>query len=164
MNTDTAHPDRRRKPCSRPAPVRLARPLRMLLACLAGGAVLAGAGCSSSDTTRSGLFEPYRIDLPQGNYVTREQVDQIREGMSRDQVRFLLGTPLLEHVFHTDRWDYVFSYRHPSGHAELRRVTIRFANDRVNRIEADESLPVREDASDPALPGYRPANTRNEGS
>lgn len=164
MNTDTARPDRRRKAGSRPAPARIARPLRLVLACLAGGAALAGAGCGSLDSSRSGLLEPYRIDLPQGNYVTREQVDQVREGMPRDQVRFLLGTPLLGHVFHTDRWDYVFSYRHPSGHTELRRVTIRFANDRVTRIEADESLPAREDASDPALPGYRPADTKSEGT
>jgi outer membrane protein assembly factor BamE len=118
--------------------------------------MLAGlAGCASSDTTRSGLLEPYRIDLPQGNYLTREQVDRVREGMDKDQVRFALGTPLLGHVFHQNRWDYVFSFKHPNGRTELRKVTVFFENDRVKSIEADP-LPLREDASDPALPGFKP--------
>lgn len=131
------------------------RAARLAIVAVATAVALGSLGCASKDTTRSGLLEPYRTGLPQGNYLTREVVDQVREGMSRDQVRFLLGTPLLEHIFHTDRWDYVFSYRHPNGDTELRRVTVRFRNDRVAAVEADP-LPVREDASDPALPGYRP--------
>ena len=63
---------------------------RIGLLCLLAATALGVSGCASRDTTRSGLFEPYRIDLPQGNYLTREQVDQIRQGMSRDQVRFIL--------------------------------------------------------------------------
>ncbi|MBN9426462.1 MAG: outer membrane protein assembly factor BamE [Burkholderiales bacterium] len=114
------------------------------------------AGCGTRDPNRSGLFEPYRTDLPQGNYLTRQQVDQVKEGMTREQVRFALGSPLLMHVFHPDRWDYVFRYQFPNGNTELRRVTLRFANDRVAAIEADE-LPLKEDANDPALPGYRPS-------
>lgn len=146
MNTDTAFTAR-------------SRAARLAIACLAAGVALGSAGCASKDASRSGLFEPYRSGLPQGNYLTRTQVDQVREGMSRDQVRFLLGTPLLGHVFHTDRWDYVFSFKHPNGRTELRRVTVRFANDRVSAIEADE-LPLREDPSDPALPGFRPADDK----
>lgn len=119
-------------------------------------ALAALAGCGTRDPNRSGLFEPYRIDLPQGNYLTRQQVEQVKEGMTREQVRFALGSPLLQHVFHPDRWDYVFRYQFPNGNTELRRVTVRFANDRVAAIEADE-LPLKEDANDPALPGYRPS-------
>ncbi|NLD69828.1 MAG: outer membrane protein assembly factor BamE [Limnobacter sp.] len=128
---------------------------RLALGGLFAAVGLASAGCASKDPNRSGLFEPFRIDLPQGNYLTREQVDQVREGMTRDQVRFLLGTPLLGQVFHTDRWDYVFRYTHPNGQSETRRVTVRFDDERVASIQADP-LPLREDMNDPALPGYRP--------
>lgn len=139
------------------------RVARLASAAAATAVALGALGCASKDTNRSGLLEPYRTGLPQGNYLTRQAVEQVREGMSRDQVRFLLGTPLLEHVFHTDRWDYVFSYRHPNGNTELRRVTVRFRNDRVAAVEADP-LPAREDSSDPALPGFRPGNDASKDS
>lgn len=116
----------------------------------------ASAACSSNDPNRSGLLEPYRVSLPQGNYVTRDMLDQVKSGMTRDQVRLALGSPLLNHVFHTDRWDYVFRLQHANRRAELRRVTILFKDDRVASIEADE-LPQRDDPNDPTLPGYRPA-------
>src|SRR5690606_1830411 len=67
--------------------------VRFAIGILAAASLL--AGCSMNDPNRSGLLQPYRIDLPQGNYLTRESVDQVREGMTREQVRFLLGTPLL---------------------------------------------------------------------
>jgi len=111
--------------------------------------------CSSSDTTRSGLFEPYRTDLPQGNYVTQEMLDQISEGMNEREVARTLGSPLLTDVFQPRQWNYVFSYRHPNGRVDLRRVRILFnENDRVAAIEADE-LPQTESPADPALPGFR---------
>lgn len=132
----------RRSPVARLAPF-------VLLASLVAG------GCAQRDPNRSGLLEPYRTDLPQGNYLTKETLDQVKPGMTRDQVRFALGTPLLRHVFHPDRWDYVFRYQFPNGRAELRRATIVFRDDRVAAIEAD-ALPPKEDPTDPALPGYRP--------
>lgn len=150
MNTDTASIE-----TGEPGGWHRERLAHTALICLALGAMLVGAGCASRDTSRSGLLEPYRTDLPQGNYLTREQVDQVHPGMSQDQVRFILGTPLLGHVFHTDRWDYVFMFKHPSGRTELRHVTVHFDKDQVASIDADP-LPLREDASDPALPGYKP--------
>ena len=132
-----------------------ARPLTtrcLVLAALV--ASIAGAGCASSDRTRSGPFEPYRIDVPQGNYVDQAMMSQIREGMTREQVRFALGTPLLVDPFRTDRWDYVFRYQHPNGTADLRRATVHFTEGRVARIDS-EALPASDDGSDPALPGYR---------
>jgi len=119
------------------------------------GAAALVAACSMNDPNRSGLLQPYRVDLPQGNYLTRETVDRVQEGMTREQVRFLLGTPLLRDLFHPDRWDYVFRYKFPNGDVEQRKVTIRFRDDRVAAVEADP-LPQREDPSDPALPGYKP--------
>ncbi len=124
--------------------------------CVGAALLVAGLGaCSSNDPNRSGLLEPYRVGLPQGNYVTREQVDAVKSGMTRDQVRFILGSPLLNPMFKTDRWDYVYRYQHPSGRAESRRVTVRFQDERVAAVQAD-ALPDKEDANDPALPGYRP--------
>lgn len=133
---------------------RPTRPPRARSLALAGtlAAVLAIAGCASRSDTSSGWFSPYRSDLPQGNYVTREMLDRVQDGMTREQVRAVLGTPLLEDIFRNDRWDYVFRYTHPSGRSELRGVTVFFEQDRVARIKADE-LPARDDATDPALPG-----------
>lgn len=120
-------------------------------------------GCTSGDPNRSGLLQPYRLGLPQGNYITKEMVDAVKPGMTRDQVRFVLGTPLLNPMFKTDRWDYVYRYQHPSGRAEGRRVTVMFDGERVATVNADP-LPEREDANDPALPGYRPQGVAASGS
>ena len=131
------------------------RPSRLATLLLAAGALVAAtAGCASSDRSSSGLFAPYRIDVPQGNYVDQTMLGQVKEGMSREQVRFALGTPLLIDPFRPDRWDYVFRYQHPSGTADLRRATVFFAEGRVARVESD-ALPASDEGSDPALPGYK---------
>ncbi len=153
--TDTpGAPDRRaaRRPAMRAAG------LAALLA-----ALVSVTGCSSGRHESSGLFEPYRTDLPQGNYVTREMLDKVTVGMNREQVRFTLGSPLLNPLFRPDRWDYVFRYLYPSGRAELRRVVILFKDDKVVSIKADD-LPQRDDTSDPALPGYKPPAQRPKGA
>jgi outer membrane protein assembly factor BamE len=128
--------------------------MRVACALAAVAVALLAGGCGTSRNNASGLFEPYRIDLPQGNYLTREMLDKVTTGMPREQVRFTLGLPLLNPIFRPDRWDYVFRYQHPNGKAELRRVTILFKDEKVDTITADP-LPVRDDTSDPALPGYR---------
>ena len=135
-----------------PGRFHLRRPRLLGLGILAMGLVL--GGCASKDTTRSGLFEPYRVDIPQGNYVTQQMLDQVKDGMTREQVRFALGSPLLVNPFRTDQWDYVYRYQHANGRADVRRVVIQFADNRVSRIQADP-LPQRDDNTDPALPGYR---------
>ena len=131
------------------------RPLRPVITALAALALAASvSGCASGDRSRSGLFEPYRIDVPQGNYVDRGMLEQVKPGMTPDQVRFALGTPLLVDPFRNDRWDYVFRFQHPNGTADLRRATVHFAQGRVSRVES-EALPESDDGTDPALPGYR---------
>ncbi|MCL4746364.1 MAG: outer membrane protein assembly factor BamE [Burkholderiaceae bacterium] len=112
-------------------------------------------GCASRPADRSGLFEPYRTDLPQGNYLTQEMIDQVRSGMTREQVKFALGSPLLTPVFRTDRWDYVFRYQRANGTSELRRVVVRFGDDKVVSVQAADTLPANAESDDPALPGYR---------
>ena len=153
--------DRARAGADRAAARPVGAPSRSICAALALVSLMTLAGCGTSRDRSSGLFEPYKIDLPQGNYVTREMLDKVTTGMSREQVRFTLGSPLLNPLFRPNRWDYVFRYQYASGKAELRRVVILFADDKVASIKADE-LPLRDDTSDPALPGYQaPGTARN---
>lgn len=124
-----------------------------LCALVAAASVI--AGCQSGTGQRSsGLLEPYRISIPQGNYVDQAMVDQVKPGMTPEQVRFALGSPLVNSVFHPDRWDYVFRFQFPDGTAITRRAAVFFREGRVERVEA-EALPLREDPADPALPDYR---------
>jgi len=82
----------------------------------------------------------YRIEVQQGNFVSQEAVSQLKPGMSKDQVRFVLGTPLVTDIFHADRWDYVYS-RKPARStqvAESRRLTLFFDKDGLlERVEGD---------------------------
>jgi outer membrane protein assembly factor BamE len=128
--------------------------VRILLGVMIGLSIGLTA-CTASDARYIGPLQAYRSDLPQGNYITRAMVQQIRPGMQREQVRAILGTPLLGHVFHADRWDYTFRFRHADGRTEQRNVTVRFRNGVVSEVNADP-LPEREDPSDPALPGFKP--------
>lgn len=80
---------------------------------------------------------PYRVPVVQGNVVTREQVSVLRPGMSRIQVRDILGTPLLASVFHADRWDYIFTFRSQGAEPQARRVTVYFKGNALERFEAD---------------------------
>lgn len=84
------------------------------------------------------VVTPYKIDVVQGNVVTREQMAAIRTGMPREAVRNVLGSPLLTSVFHADRWDYVFTFRRQGQPEQQRRVALFFKNDVLERFEADE--------------------------
>jgi outer membrane protein assembly factor BamE len=84
------------------------------------------------------IVTPYRIDIIQGNFVSREQAAALTPGMLKAQVRDVLGTPLLVSVFHADRWDYVFTFRRPGQPVQQRRVTAFFKGDVLERVEADE--------------------------
>lgn len=84
---------------------------------------------------------PYKIDIQQGNVVTEEMVEKLRLGMTRSQVRFVLGSPLITDVFHNNRWDYVYSLA-PSGRlSEKHRLSIFFDGDLLTHIEGDFKLP-----------------------
>lgn len=118
---------------------------------------LASGGCSlqpiAEDGSLLGLVTPYRIDIVQGNAVTREQAALVRPGMKRDQVRDLLGTPMLTDAFHANRWDYLFSYRRSGQAAQRRSVVAHFEGDVLARLEVPEALPSEREfvaAIDPA--------------
>jgi outer membrane protein assembly factor BamE len=111
---------------------RLAAPLVLV-------ALAALAGCESVRTWTPGLLRPYRPDVQQGNVVTREMTEQLRQGMSREQVRFLLGTPLLTSVFHQDRWDYLYYLkRGRDDERQQRKLTVWFKDNRLDHFESDE--------------------------
>ncbi len=85
---------------------------------------------------------PYKIDIQQGNVVTEDMVEKLRLGMTRSQVRFVLGSPLITDVFHINRWDYVYSLA-PSGRlSEKRRLSVFFDGDLLTHIEGDFKLPI----------------------
>ena len=103
--------------------------------------VFAGlAGCSSlngASARVAGVISPYKMDIVQGNVVTREQFAQLKNGMQRAQVREIMGTSLLVSVFHADRWDYVFTLRQQGVASQARKVTVFFKDNVVERTEAD---------------------------
>ncbi len=99
-------------------------------------ALSAVSGCSSTPEIPS-LLTPYRIDVRQGNYVTQEMVSQLKTGQSMDQVRFILGTPLVADPFHAERWDYVYRFQPGHGEAQQRRITVYFSDGKLARITGD---------------------------
>ena len=80
---------------------------------------------------------PYRIDIQQGNFVSQEMVAQLKPGMSKEQVRLVLGTPLLTDIFHADRWDYVYWREKPGAKRESRKLTVFFEDGKVMRLDGD---------------------------
>ena len=91
-----------------------------------------------------GIFRPYRPDIQQGNFVSQEMVAQLKEGMTQDQVIFLLGTPLLNDLFHADRWDYAFRLQKGNGEVTTSRVTVFFKDKLVSHFEGGD-LPTEKD-------------------
>lgn len=126
-----------------------------------------GQGGSDVQVTREkpflGFLRPYRADIQQGNFVSREMVAQLKEGMTQDQVRFVLGTPLLTDVFHNNRWDYPFRMKKGNGEITTSRVTLTFVDNRLARIEGGD-LPTEADyLSRIAGEKQRKANTMTPG-
>jgi outer membrane protein assembly factor BamE len=81
------------------------------------------------------VFSPYRPDIQQGNFISKEMMAQIQVGQTRDQVKFILGTPLLTDIFHADRWDYPFYLARGNGELTSAKVVIFFKDDKVERFE-----------------------------
>jgi len=93
---------------------------------------LTTAGCGVTEKVR-----PYKLDVRQGNLVTQDMISQLKKGMSKDQVRVALGTPLLTDIFHADRWDYVYRFDPGYGDVEQRVVTLYFADDKLSHLSGD---------------------------
>lgn len=84
-----------------------------------------------------GGLKPYRIDIQQGNFLSQEMVSQLKKGMTKEQVRFVLGTPLVTDVFHGNRWDYVFYRELQDGKKEQRNISVFFEEDKLARVSGD---------------------------
>ena len=93
------------------------------------------AGCSY--VPRIPGITPYRMEIQQGNYVTQEMVSQLKPGMTKEQVRFVLGTPMVTDIFHSDRWDYVYWRETAKGEREQRKLTVLFENGVLQRLDGD---------------------------
>ncbi|MEO8654002.1 MAG: outer membrane protein assembly factor BamE [Ramlibacter sp.] len=108
---------------------------------LALAAFAAAGGCSSFDKMSESLVSPitpYKVEVVQGNFVSREQVAALKTGMSRQQVRDILGTPLVTDAFHTDRWDYVFTLKRQGVPQQSRKLTVFFNREGMERVVGDE--------------------------
>lgn len=112
-------------------------------AALAGAVLLLLAGCASKPPSVAvappGFIErltPYKVDIQQGNVVTREQLAQIKPGMPREQVRDLLGSPMLTDVFHSDRWDFIYvSALRRGGVGETQRLAVTVHFDKAGQVQ-----------------------------
>jgi outer membrane protein assembly factor BamE len=106
-------------------------------------AALATAGCALgkkqeddySSSMLSNLPFVYKMTVQQGNIITERMVNQVELGMNREQVRYLLGTPLLTDMFHTDRWDYVYTIKRGHKPMEIKRLTLWFEADQLVSVE-----------------------------
>jgi len=107
---------------------------------LAVAVAAAFAGCGSFDKGTmhiANAITPYRVEVVQGNFVSREQVEALKPGMSRQQVRDILGTPLVTSVFHSNRWDYVFTIKRQGVEPQQRRLAVFFNGEALDRFEGD---------------------------
>jgi outer membrane protein assembly factor BamE len=87
------------------------------------------AGCSSIPSL------PYKIEIQQGNVITHEMLEKIKPGMTRAQVRFVLGSPVISDAFHGNRWDYVYRLEQEGRLIEQHRITVFFEDDRLTHTE-----------------------------
>lgn len=116
-------------------------PSARLAGWLASAAVL--AGCQSLQTSENflGVVTPYRVEVVQGNVITSEQAALLKAGLTRAQVREVLGSPLIADPFHGDRWDYVFTIRRQGAAPQLRRVVVLFKSDALASFDTGGELP-----------------------
>lgn len=117
------------------------RSARLILLCAASLSLVACGSLNGASHSIASVVTPYKMDIVQGNFVSKEQAAAVKPGMSRVQVRDILGTPLLTSIFHADRWDYVFTFKRQGVEPQARNVTVFFKGDALERIEAD-ALPT----------------------
>jgi outer membrane protein assembly factor BamE len=109
--------------------------------------------CKSVELPKVPGVTPYRMVIQQGNFISQEMVAQLKPGMTKEQVRFILGTPLVTDIFHADRWDYVFFRETPDGKREQRNLSVVFEKDKLARVLGD-LLPA--EGAAPQATGFPP--------
>ncbi len=95
---------------------------------------------------------PYKMDIRQGNFVTQDMRDKLKLGMTKAQVRYVLGTPMINDPFHGDRWDYAYRLEHDGKVIENKNMTLYFEGDNLVRIvdgiQPVETAPAKADKQD----------------
>ena len=132
--------------------IRPAAPVSTAPAALAAdagkAAAAANAGAQTSTVTKLQKFlwvlSPYRPDIQQGNFISQEMLAQLKVGQTREQVKFIFGTPLLTDVFHANRWDYPFYLTRGNGELTQARVTVYFKDDKVEKFDGG-NLPTEKE-------------------
>jgi outer membrane protein assembly factor BamE len=111
-------------------------------------AAMANSGAQTTTVTKlqkfMWFFSPYRPTIQQGNFVSKEMLSQLKVGQTRDQVKFILGTPMLTDIFHADRWDYPFYLERGNGELTTSRVTVYFKNNKVDHFDGGNLPTERE--------------------
>ena len=105
---------------------------RLPRACAAALMLLALAACSNLE-----FPWVYRINIDQGNIITQDMINQLKPGMTRDQVKFVMGSPLIADSFHQDRWDYVYTLLKADGKRTRQNLTVIFTNDQLSSLSGD---------------------------
>ncbi len=85
----------------------------------------------------------YRIDIQQGNVINQEMLDKLKPGMNQNQVRFIMGTPILIDPFHNDRWDYVYTFSKGGGQREQRHISLYFEEEGLAYLDGDVVTGIR---------------------
>ena len=118
--------------------------MRVLFVCVLSIGALSLSGCMSTENIADPVTDTlartplmYKPDIQQGNVITQEKINKLEPGMSRQQVQFLLGTPMLVDTFHQNRWDYVFSIKRGGNDIEKKRVSLFFNDDQLVKIEGN---------------------------
>ncbi len=105
------------------------------------------SGCTRSFD--GGFTTPllYKIDIQQGNVIEQDMLDKLKPGMDKDQVRFIMGTPVIIDPFHSERWEYIYSYQKGGGVREQRYITLHFVDEKLSYITGDieAGSPVTDD-------------------
>jgi len=86
------------------------------------------------------LLNPYKMDIRQGNYITPEMREKLKFGMSKSQVRYVMGTPMISDAFHGNRWDYVYRFEHHGEIVEKQNLTLHFDGDNLVRIDDGKTV------------------------
>lgn len=113
--------------------------------------VVASSALIAACSYKPSFINEYKIDIQQGNVLTQEMVAQLKPGQTREQVRFLLGTPMVADIFHQQRWDYVYRYQSgQTGAVESRRFAVFFdAEGRLERVGGDVAVAEVNDLTAP---------------
>jgi len=113
--------------------------------------IVAACALLTACSYKPSFINEYKIDVQQGNVLTQDMVAQLKPGQSREQVRFILGSPLIADIFHRDRWDYVYRFREGrSGQVQSRKFSVFFdGNGLLERVSGDVELASVEELTMP---------------